>query len=159
MLTTIIGTGAAGILLLFLEMFLPGLIAGIVGGILLLIAVVMAYTEIGSEAGNVALLIATLSSGALWWWWAAQFQKTRLGKMMTLESSIPGNSSAAGLPELIGQAGTAATPLKPGGTIVVAGRRVDALTDGPFLEPNTPVVVIKADGLGVIVRRAPDAGS
>jgi membrane-bound serine protease (ClpP class) len=154
MLTTIIGIGSAGIVLLFLEMFLPGLIAGIAGAILLLIAVIMAYSELGAEAGNIALIIAVLSSGALWWWWATQFQNTRFGKMMTLDSSVPGNSSATGLAELIGQTGTAVTPLKPGGTVVIAGRRVDALTDGTFLDPGTEVIVIGSNGPGVIVKRA-----
>jgi membrane-bound ClpP family serine protease len=115
----------------------------------------MAYTDLGAEAGNVALLIAALSSGALWWWWSTQFQKTRFGKMMILDSSVIGDSAAAGLDVLTGKTGTSVTPLKPGGTVIIDGRRVDALTDGEFLDAGTEILVVKTNGLGVIVKRAP----
>ena len=58
MFTTIVGLGAAGLLLLFLEMFLPGMIAGIAGAVLLIISVAMSYEHYGAEGGNVALIIS-----------------------------------------------------------------------------------------------------
>ena len=59
----------------------------------------------------------------------------------------------AGLAQLIGQTGTAATPLRPSGTMLVAGRRVDAITGGEFLERGTPVRIVRTEGSGVIVHR------
>lgn len=150
---TVIGIGIAGLVLLFLEMFLPGMIAGIAGGILLIVAVIMAYSEIGPEAGNAALVIAMLASAAMWWWWAKHFQHTRFGRMMTLESSGAGAAVAPGLADFIGQSGTALTPLRPGGTVLVAGKRVDAITDGEFIELDAAIVVVSAQGTGVVVRR------
>ena len=152
MLTTVIALGAAGVLLLFLEMFLPGMIAGIIGGILLFAAVVMAYSEIGIEAGNIALLAATATTACLWWWWAAKFQHTRFGRSMTLSTTGTGTAQAEGLAQWIGQTGTAVTPLRPSGTILIEGKRVDAITSGEFLEQGTPVQIIRAEGSGVIVR-------
>ena len=70
MISTIVSLGAAGLALLFLEMFLPGMIAGVVGACLLAASVIMAYTDLGAEAGNTALLIASTASAGLWWWWA-----------------------------------------------------------------------------------------
>lgn len=152
-MTTIIALGTAGLLLLFLEMFLPGMIAGLVGGCLLIAAVVMAYTDLGPEEGNVALLIASSFSAGLWWWWANHFQHTKIGRAMTLTSSVDGNSSIVGLDQFAGQTGEALTPLRPSGTVIVGGKRLDAVTDGEFIEAGSPVRVVRSHGLGLIVRR------
>ena len=153
MLSTIIGLGAAGLLLLFLEMFLPGLIAGFIGAALLVVAVSMSYSSYGAEGGNIALVIALLASGALWWWWAYHFQNTRFGRRMTLQSSDSGKTYTPGLDKLIGQTGTALTALRPGGTVTIDGKKVDAISDGEFVELGTAVRVIRAQGICVIVRR------
>ena len=153
MINTVIALAAAGVVLLFLEMFLPGIIAGVIGGILLFASVVTAYREIGPEAGNITLVATTAVTGALWWWWAAKFQHTRFGRRMTLATTSTGTSQAEGLAQLIGQTGTAATPLRPSGTILIEGRRVDAITGGEFLEKGTPVRIVRTEGSGVIVHR------
>ena len=153
MISTVIALATAGVALLFLEMFLPGIIAGVVGGILLIASIVTAYREIGAGAGNITLLATTAVTAALWWWWATKFQHTRFGRSMTLAATGTGTTQAAGLAQWIGQTGTAATPLRPSGTILVAGKRVDAITGGEFLEQGTTVEIIRAEGPGVIVRR------
>jgi membrane-bound serine protease (ClpP class) len=154
MVTTVIGTAFAGLCLLFLEMFLPGLIAGIIGGILLFAAVVLAYTNLGIEAGNYTLLCSALATAGLWWWWASRFQQTRFGRSMTLEAAVRGHAPDPALASFAGQAGSAATPLRPSGTVLIAGRRVDAMTDGEFLDPGTPIQVIRVHGMGLLVRKA-----
>jgi membrane-bound serine protease (ClpP class) len=152
MVTTIVALGAAGLLLLFLEMFLPGMIAGIVGVCLLIASVVMAYTDLGPEAGNVALLIASGASAGLWWWWANHFQKTRIGQAMTLKSVGHGHSNSDALEQYSGQVGEAATPLRPSGTVMIGGKRVDAVTSGEFIEAGAAVRVVRAHGMGLLVR-------
>jgi membrane-bound serine protease (ClpP class) len=153
MLTTIISLGVAGLLLLFLEMFLPGMIAGLIGGCLLVASVIMAYTDLGAEAGNVALLLASCASAGLWWWWANHFQYTRVGRAMTLTTSSEGSSGVIGLESYAGQVGEAATPLRPSGTVMVSGKRLDAVTDGEFIDAGSPVRVVRAHGMGLVVRR------
>jgi len=153
MVNTVIALAAAGVALLFLEMFLPGIIAGVIGGILLISAVVVAYRDIGPEAGNITLLATTIVTAALWWWWATKFQHTRFGRRMTLSTSSVGTSEPQDLAGLAGQTGTAATPLRPSGTILVGGRRVDAITGGEFLEQGTAVRIVSTAGLAVLVRR------
>jgi membrane-bound serine protease (ClpP class) len=159
MLTTIIALGVAGLLLLFLEMFLPGLIAGIIGGVLLILSVVFAYRDLGSAAGNLALLLAATSSGALWWWWANHFQKTRLGRAMTLEATNSPGAGMTSLAALTGQYGEAITPLRPSGTILVAGKRIDAVTDGEFVAAGSRVLIIRTEGHGAVVRESPIASA
>lgn len=153
MLSTIIGLGAAGILLLFLEMFLPGLIAGIAGSALLIIAVGMSYSIYGATGGNIALIIALASTSTLWWWWANHFQNTRFGRRMTLHASDTGSTATPGLTALIGQSGTALTPLRPGGTVSIGGKKVDATSDGEFIEVGTTIRVTSAQSSSITVHR------
>lgn len=154
MLNNIIALGAAGLLLLFLEMFLPGMIAGIIGGILLIIAVSMSYDAYGAEGGNIALVLSLVTTGTMWWWWANHFQNTRFGRRMTLQASPGSTAVAPGLHELVGLEGSALTTLRPAGTVVIGGKKVDAISDGDFIEPGTLVKVIGANGIVIIVRRA-----
>lgn len=153
MYSTVLGTGIAGLLLLFLEMFLPGLIAGIVGAVLLIVSIAVAYTTIGPEAGNLTLVLATLGSGGLWWWWATRFQHTRFGRSMTLETTVGGTAGAPDLKTLPGQEGSAVTDLRPSGTVLIGGRRVDAVTEGEYVVAGTAVQVVRTHGLGVVVRK------
>ncbi len=139
---------------MFLEMFLPGIVAGVIGGILLFASVVVAYREMGTEAGNFVLLAAVAVTTGLWWWWATRFQQTRFGRSMTLTTSSTGEAGLGDqLASLENQIGTAMTPLRPSGTVVVAGQRVDAITDGEFLDTGTSVRVIRTHGLSVLVRQ------
>ena len=153
MLSTIAGLGATGILLLFLEMFLPGLIAGIVGSAFLIIAVGMSYSHYGATGGNIALIIALAATSALWWWWANHFQNTRFGRSMTLHTSHTGSTATPGLAALIGQTGTTLTPLRPGGTVSIGGKKVDALSDGEFIETGTTIRVTSAQSSSITVHR------
>lgn len=154
MLTTVISLATAGVLLMFLEMFLPGIVAGVVGGILLLASVVVAYREMGTEAGNFVLLAAVAVTAGMWWWWATKFQHTRFGRSMTLMTTSVGEAGLGDqLAGLDGQSGTAMTPLRPSGTVLVAGKRVDAITGGEFLDVGTRVRVVRTHGLGVLVRQ------
>jgi len=153
MVNTVIALAVAGVVLLFLEMFLPGIIAGVIGGILLIASVVVAYRDLGPEAGNITLLATTAVTAGLWWWWATKFQHTRFGRLMTLSTSSTGTSEPQDLGGLTGQTGTAATALRPSGTILVGGRRVDAMTGGEFLEQGTAVRIVSTAGLAVLVRR------
>ena len=153
MISTVIALAAAGVALLFLEMFLPGIIAGVFGGVLLIVSVVTAYEYVSIEAGNITLIASAAVTAAMWWWWATKFQHTRFGRSMTLAATSTGTSQADGLAQWIGQSGIAITALRPSGTILVAGHRVDAITGGDFIEKGTPVRIVRAEGSGVIVRR------
>jgi membrane-bound serine protease (ClpP class) len=121
---------------------------------MLIVAIVMSYDHYGAEGGNVALVIALILSSIMWWWWATHFQNTRYGKRMTLQTSVDGKTATHCLAEFVGQSGTAVTDLRPAGTVVIDGRRVDAISDGEFIENGQTVRVLRAQGICIIVRRS-----
>lgn len=84
------------------------------------------------------------------------FPKTRAWKHFALAtemSSDIGYHSAGDedFQSYIGQIGTAITPLRPAGTIRLAGKRVDVLTAGDFIPSETTVKVIDVEGSKVFV--------
>lgn len=143
----------AGLLLLWLEMVVPGMIAGSLGGIALISGITMAYMNHGMEGGNLAVLCTLGGLGLLMYWWSKRFQHTAIGKKMILSNAVQGNGVADELTALVGKAGEAITPLRPSGTVLIEGKRIDAQTDGDWVEIGAPVTVVRAQGALIVVRR------
>ena len=55
-------------------------------------------------------------------------------------------------PELLHQTGVAYTPLRPSGTALLDGKRIDVVTEGPFVERGAPIQVVAVEGVRVVVR-------
>ena len=71
----------------------------------------------------------------------------------TAENSADGFQAAPQeLAALAGQSGQSLSPLRPAGIALINGRRVDVVTDGEFIEPETDVQVVAVEGSRVVVR-------
>ncbi len=140
----------AGVILLALETVLPGLIAGVIGAICLIVGVVMAYGEFGAKTGNGVLLvvISVLLIGTMLY--LKYFPSSRFARIFVSNRSI-GNVGAE-QPSLLNGTGVAFTVLRPSGTAVIEGRRVDVVTEGDFVEKGTSLKVVAIEGMRVVVR-------
>jgi membrane-bound serine protease (ClpP class) len=149
----IVGLALAGLVLLGVELFVPGMILGILGAASLVAAVAIAFAAhgpaVGSAAAVVLLVLGTV--GALVW--LRVFPRTAVGKKLTLASSLGGPNEHPDFSALVGQEGVAATLLRPSGTAVFGGRRVDVVADCEFVERGEPVVVKAVEGARVVVRK------
>ncbi|MGI9174497.1 MAG: NfeD family protein [Rhodothermales bacterium] len=67
-------------------------------------------------------------------------------------SSAAGYTSADTIQELLGQSGTALTPLRPAGAALIEGERVDVVTAGEFIPSGAAVQVMRVRGSRVEVR-------
>jgi membrane-bound serine protease (ClpP class) len=93
---------------------------------------------------------------------ARYLPRTSLYRRFALMDSSPSGPSLAGPPRKFampltltpGMQGTAVTVLRPSGKARFADHVVDVITEGEFIAPQTPVTVIQADGMRVIVRSA-----
>jgi membrane-bound serine protease (ClpP class) len=74
-------------------------------------------------------------------------------------SSDEGFVSARARTELIGRTGVAASELRPAGIAEIGGERVDVTTEGDWVKSGTPVVVVLAEGMRIVVRPAPQLGA
>jgi membrane-bound serine protease (ClpP class) len=139
-----------GAALVFLEIFLPGIVAGVIGLCCLIAGIVIAYLDFGGWTGTLITLgvIAALVGGFAWW--IKFFPESRYARLF-VSKRVVGNIDAA-RPELLNQSGTAYTNLRPSGTALINGQRVDVVTEGPMIERGTPVHVVAVEGMRVVVR-------
>ncbi len=155
-----------GVVLLLAEIFvIPGFgIAGVAG----LIAVVFSLgvslignigfdfpsgTEVSSAVTTLAatlvlFIILLFSLGR----YLPRSERFNLLVLQPALSSDIGYTSAHSHFEFMGKNGLSTTPLRPSGSAEIAGRRVDVVTDGEFIDSGTPVEVVNVQGARVQVR-------
>jgi membrane-bound serine protease (ClpP class) len=139
-----------GAALMVLEIYLPGLVAGILGFLCIVAGVVAGYYELGAEHGTWLLIgvMAALIVGFFLWIWL--FPRTQVGRAF-ISNQVVGEIKTD-RPELVGQRGIAYTQLRPSGTALINGQRVDVVTEGALIPKGTPVRVVTVEGMRVVVR-------
>ena len=144
-----------GTMLLLAETVLPGGIAGILGMLSLLAGVVAAYYEFGARAGNAVLLGVSIALIAGLATWVKIFPTSRFGRTFISQNAV--GELKVEKPELLHQTGVAFTQLRPSGTALINGQRVDVVTEGALIEKDTPIKVVALEGLRVVVRTLPQS--
>ncbi|EKN64679.1 putative membrane bound hydrolase [Neobacillus bataviensis LMG 21833] len=143
-----------GILLIFLEFFLPGAVAGTLGVAALILSLFLAG-ENAMQIG-VSIFIAIMISIIVFFLMIKTFGKKLVlfNKMVLSETARKedGYVSNINRTDLLGKVGTALTILRPAGTIIIHNERVDVVSEGGFIEQNAKVKVIKVEGARIVVR-------
>ena len=149
-----IGFIISGIILLLIEMMIPGFgIFGLTGLLLLLWGI---YDGLGG--GPMAMITVTALSivGVIVLWWIISvFPKTKVGDRLTLRLQSTKEKGYASHPDptaWLGKIGVTKTVLRPVGTIVVDDIFLDVVTDGEFYEPDTEVIIVSVIGGRIVVR-------
>ncbi len=139
-----------GALLLMLEFILPGGIAGMVGLGCLIAGVVMGYKAFGNPIGHMILVGVVLGLIAGFIFWLTYFPRSKAGQIFVSHGQV--GNLGIDRTELVGQLGTAYTPLRPSGTAVINGKRVDVVSEGTFVERGQEIKVVAVEGNRVVVR-------
>lgn len=143
----------SGILLIYLEFYLPGAVFGTVGGLLVLVAIFQSFMFYESTWAVIAFsalafaLVAAVIKFALW-------QIPRLKSGMSIYSSGDQQGYQASTFDLkaIGKKGVVLSDLRPGGYIEIDGVQHQALSESGYLVKGTPVKVIRGEGDSLIVK-------
>jgi len=98
---------------------------------------------------------AVLASVAVMFFVARRLPSTRFGRALVLDAAI--NVHAGTEPDWTGSVGTTITALRPAGTAELGGRRVDVVSDGPFVDAGVKVKVVRVEGTRVVVTRSNEA--
>lgn len=144
---TLVLVGAA---LLLLETILPGMVAGILGMCCLIAGIVIGYTNYGMRTGNWILLGVSLGLVLGTAVWLRFFPGSKVAKMFISQKVI--GELRVDKPELLDQVGIAQTNLRPSGTAMINGQRVDVVTEGPMVEQGAAIKVVAVEGMRVVVR-------
>lgn len=146
-----------GILLIAVEIFLiPGFgFAGLAGLILMFSGVYLAADSFAQ--GALYLIIAFLATGLLVFVGVKTGRLKRLwGRINLVEEQNSNAGYVAPKPEYIhflGKTGTALTLMRPAGSAIIEGERVDVVSEGGFIERGANVKVIAVEGTRIIVRK------
>lgn len=143
-----------GLVLLLLEFFVPGGIVGIIGGALIIISLLFAGASVTHMAYSIiiAMFIAVIGMVILMKFFGKKlhvFNKLVLRDATTTEEGYVSNTNRI---ELIGRVGEAVTPLRPAGVIVIDHERIDAVSEGSYIDKGKQVEVIKVEGSRIVVR-------
>ncbi len=151
----------AGLVLLIVELFVPGFgISGILGILLLAAADITLFATGYTQAAVTVLAIVLLIIVLALILFIRSMNKGRLSRsFLVLNEKIQSSSD----PELdkqteslLGKTGTALTQLRPSGIAEIDGKRYDVITDATFLEKGTVLTVVEAKGMHILVRKAED---
>lgn len=148
----------AAMVLILVEMLTPffGALA-VMAMICLIGATWAAFHEFGGLAGAImaaAILVLTPAYCVLL---ARMLPKWGFSRKLFLTQPPPAEGGAAGgvpawLAGLVGKTGKTVTDLRPIGTVIIDGRRYQASADSGYVEQDTPIKVVRFDGMEIIVR-------
>ena len=143
-----------GLVLLILELFVPGGILGIIGGALMIISLLFAGESVTHMAYSIiiAMFIAVVGMVVIMKLFGKKlhvFNKLVLKDATTTEEGYVSNENRI---DLIGKLGVAQTPMRPAGVIVIDNERIDAVSNGSFIDKGKEIEVIKVEGSRIVVR-------
>ncbi len=146
---------AAGVLLLALEVVVPGAILGIIGGISLLVGVIVAFNQYGFDGGATAMLVAAGLVAIALYLEFVLLPRSRLAKAFSMTATVSGQSQPVVAERaIVGQWVVAVTPLTPSGVVELAGRRYEAFSRNGHASVGTQLEVIDLDNFRLIVSKA-----
>ncbi len=143
-----------GIVLIIAEFFVPGGIVGLLGVGAVIGSLFVAGADVGHMAMSIgiAFLVAIIASVILF---KTIGMEKGLFRHIILKDSTKtelGYVSSQTRLELIGLEGETITPLRPSGTALMDGERIDVISEGNFIEKDRKVKVVKVEGVRVVVR-------
>lgn len=146
-----------GLLLIAIEVFVPGAILGVLGGLALLVAIVFGFQAFGPQGGFLALVLLIIFGGVFLGLWIKFFPRTPFGKHLSLQMDGRDFKSAASLADLVGREGTAQSSLRPAGIALIDGQRTDVVTESGFIDANARIRVVQVEGNRIVVREVTSA--
>ena len=147
-----------GIILVVLELVMPGF--GVAGGIgvLALIAGVVIASQVVSPAVLTLIIAVVLLviAGMLVWLYKSATKGGRISRHFLLHTKTgeeEGFSSVANQQELVGLEGVAATVLRPTGTGSFGEKRLDVVTNGEFVPKDSKIRIVSVEGFRIVVEK------
>ncbi len=148
----VVGLLIGGLVLIFLELFVPGVVLGIAGGCMLVAGCYYAFhlpVENPDLWGFGTVTFSAAAASAI----GVFFFRSRYAKNMVLTAEIGSDAKAApaAWQKLAGEEGTAHTDLRPSGVAEIAGKRVDVVAGCAFVARGSRIRVKQVDGSRVLV--------
>ncbi len=146
-----------GMILIVVEMIIPGFgAAGISGGIAIIAGLIIGSSSLTGAMFSLLIIVALLAIIA-----TVIFRSALKGKLsrspVVLNTAIEaGSTSLSGdeMKTIIGKRGRTVTALRPSGIAIIDGKRVDVCSEAEFIDRGEEILVESTDGMRVLVKRA-----
>jgi membrane-bound serine protease (ClpP class) len=143
-----------GLLVILAEIFIPslGVLTAIALG-LLGYSLYLVFTTISTFSGMVFVGFDLLAIPILLVLGLKILAASPLSLKSRLASKDGVVSQAMGFEEYGGKQGISVTDLRPAGIALIEGKRLDVVTDGDYINANTPILVTGVTGNQIIVEK------
>ncbi len=151
----VMGLFVLGLFLLILELFVvTGFgFAGLGGLAALFASLYLAFGDAELAVRSIGTTILTTGVGAyILWRSGRRFGVWRRLILSSKLSTEQGYVAPQDLKRHEGQEGRTLTALRPAGAILIGDDRIDAVSEGSYVESGKPVVVVRVEGTRVVVR-------
>ncbi len=143
----------AGLILIVAEIFLPGMVVGTIGALCLIASVVLCFKESNPLWGTVYLGGVIVLSIFVVGLGLKYFPRSSYGRKMVLDAHSRDADELVWMATLKGKRGTAHTMLRPAGTAMIDGKRIDVVSEGGMIAKGSGVEVLAVEGNRVVVRK------
>ncbi len=144
---------AAGMLLVAIEILVPGAILGIIGGFCLLGGVIAAFVKLGGAGGAIASGVALAIGAVTLYLEFVILPKSRLAKKFSMTETVSSRSQpeVADRAAVVGREVIAVTTLAPTGYVELEGRRYEASCQSGLVASGAHLRVVEVDTFRLIV--------
>ncbi|MBA3815632.1 MAG: serine protease [Parachlamydiaceae bacterium] len=142
-----------GMLLIFLEFYVPGAVMGVCGGLMVFVSIILFAMQSQSIGFTLLYIIGAIVSlvilfkFALW-----RIRTAKPGQSIFSDSSQEGFFASHVDTSVIGKKGIVDTDLKPSGHIIVDGKRLQAISQSGYITKGSEVLVIGGQEANLIVK-------
>lgn len=145
----------AGLVLLLIEFVVPGFgIFGVSGMVCLTVG---GFYVLGGNAWAALVLLAVylffVLVITLLCVYLPKESKYNPFVLWTRQKNSEGYTGGKNWSMLVGKGGTALTTLRPAGTILVDGKRLDVSSQGDYIEKSAPVIIVRVEGSKIFVEQ------
>lgn len=143
-----------GIGLIITEFFVTGGILGLLGVGSIIGSLFLSGYDIGHMSLSIAIAFVVAVVAAVVLFRSIGLEKGIFRRIVLQDrtSTELGYVSSVSRMELMGLEGVTVTPLRPAGTALLDGERIDVVSEGGFIEENKRVKVVNVEGMRVVVR-------
>ncbi|MDQ0430009.1 membrane-bound serine protease (ClpP class) [Planomicrobium stackebrandtii] len=140
--------------LLVAEFIIPGGVAGFLGIAAILGSILLAGGDLKSTAIAVliAMIVATVGMVIVVKFFGKRLDLFKRIILTDATDTEHGYVSTTNRPELVGKIALTVTALRPSGTIKLDDERIDAVSEGRFIDGGKNVKIIKVEGSRIVVR-------
>ncbi len=144
-----------GLILLAVELVVPGGVLGVAGGVLLFGGVCMAFYYYGMSGGMAAAIVALLLLGVTFYLEMVWLPRSRMAKNLSIDATIDSVSQPplAQESDVLGREAVALSTLAPTGFVQVGGRRYEASCRSGYAAAGETLKVVGLDAFRLIVTK------